>query len=119
VKAKIAARHERILARLVAACPTHFLVSSHLNSLDFRTTNMKVYLWIQADDVEDSAASETFMRRVCGRLGAEVVGVACCYPPEDPINSFTTSCAAAEEQHAFIMSSNRELALKHSQFAAA
>lgn len=80
---------------------------------------MKVYLWIQADDVEDSAASETFMRRVCKRLGAQVIGVVCCYPPEDGIASFTTTCAAAEEQHAFIMSSNRPLGLQHSQFVAA
>jgi hypothetical protein len=80
---------------------------------------MKVYLWIQAEDAEDSAASESFMRRVCGRLGVEVVGVACCYPPEDAITSFTATCAVAEEQHALIMSSNRELALNHPQFAAA
>jgi hypothetical protein len=80
---------------------------------------MKVYLWIQADDAEDSSASESFMRRVCGRLGAEVVGVAYCYPPEDAITSFTATCAVAEEQQAFILSSNRQLALQHSQFVAA
>jgi hypothetical protein len=80
---------------------------------------MQVYLWIQADDVEDSAASESFMRHVCVRLGVEVLGVVCCYPPEDAITSFTATCAVAEEQHAFILSSNRHLALTHSQFAAA
>lgn len=80
---------------------------------------MKVYLWIQADDVEDSATSESFMRRFCVRLGVEVVGVVCCYSPEDAIASFTATCAAAEQQHAFILSSNRQLALTQSQFAAA
>jgi hypothetical protein len=80
---------------------------------------MKVYLWIQADDVEDSVSSESFMRRVCVRLGVEVVGVVRCCPPEDAITSFTATCAVAEEQHAFILSSNRQLALAYSQFAAA
>ena len=80
---------------------------------------MKVYLWIQADDVEDSAASESFMRHVCVRLGVDVIGVVCCYPPEDAVTSFTTTCAAAEAHQALILSSNRQLALKHSQFVAA
>jgi hypothetical protein len=80
---------------------------------------MKVYLWIQADDVEDSSTSESFMRHVCERLGVEVIGVVCCYPPEDAITSFTATCAAAEERHASILSSNRQLALQHSQFVAA
>ncbi len=80
---------------------------------------MKVYLWIQAEDAVDSAASELFMRRVCGRLGVDVVGVVRCYPPEDAITSFTATCAVAEEQHALILSSNRELALAHAQFVAA
>ncbi len=80
---------------------------------------MQVYLWIQADDVEDSAASETFMRHVCVRLGVEVLGVVSCFPPEDAITSFTATCAVAERQHAFILSSNRQLALTHAQFAAA
>jgi hypothetical protein len=80
---------------------------------------MKVYLWIQADDVEDSAASESFMRRVCARLGVEVIGIVCCYPPEDAITSFTATCAEAEQRHAFILSSNRQLALQQSHFVAA
>jgi hypothetical protein len=73
---------------------------------------MNVYLWIQADDVEDSKVSESFMRRVCVRLGANVLGVVHCYPAEDAITSYTATCAVAEKQHAFILSSNRPLELR-------
>jgi hypothetical protein len=70
---------------------------------------MNVFLWIQADDAEDSHVSELFMRRTCARLGAKVVGVVNCYPGEDAIASYTTTCALAEKRHALIISSNREL----------
>jgi hypothetical protein len=59
------------------------------------------------------------MRRICVRLGVEVVGVVCCFPPEDAITSFTATCAVAEAHQAFILSSNRQLGLAHSQFVAA
>jgi hypothetical protein len=80
---------------------------------------MKVFLWIQADDAEDSEVNEVFMRRKCARLGIEVIGVVCCYPEEDAIASYTATCAVAEMQHAFIMSSNRQLVSKASEDAAA
>jgi len=73
---------------------------------------MNVFLWIQADDAEDSQASEFFMRRTCARLGAEVIGVVNCYPDEDAIASYTATCAIAEKQQALIVASNRQLQRK-------
>jgi hypothetical protein len=70
---------------------------------------MNVFLWIQADDAEDSRASELFMRRTCARLGVEVIGVVNCYPDEDAIASYTATCALAEQRDALIVSSNRHL----------
>jgi hypothetical protein len=80
---------------------------------------MKVVLWIPADDAEDSEVNEVFMRRKCVRLGIEVIGVVCCYPEEDAIASYTATCALAEKQHAFILTSNRPLVSKASEDAAA
>ena len=73
---------------------------------------MNVFLWIQADDAEDSQVSEFFMRRTCARLGAEVIGVVNCYPDEDAIASYTATCAIAEKQQALIVASNRQLQRK-------
>lgn len=70
---------------------------------------MNVFLWIQADDAEDSQASELFMRRTCARLGVEVIGVVNCYPEEDAIASYTATCALAEKRHSLIVSSNRPM----------
>jgi hypothetical protein len=70
---------------------------------------MNVFLWIQADDAEDSQVSELFMRRTCARLGVEVIGVVNCYPEEDAIASYTATCALAEKHRALIVSSNRHM----------